>query len=390
MRTALTTTTTAVAIPAKVPLFDLARVLEPHRPALHAALQRCLEHGQFVLGPEVAAFEQQLALYTAAPHAIGVSSGTDALLATFMALLSQGRLQPGDEILVTSFTFIATASSVLRAGLRPVFVDLAPGEFCPDVEQFEAAWGPRTRGILVVHLFGAPHPLEGVRDLCALHGALLIEDCAQAIGAHQPDGRHVGLHGDAGTLSFFPAKNLGALGDGGAVFTADAALAQRVREIRQHGCAVRYQHDHLGGNFRLDSLHAAFLGVLLPHLDGWIAQRRRHAEMYAGELGPLAAAHPDRLVLPALLPGHAWNQYVVRTPHRDRLRAALDAAGVGSAVYYPIPLHKMAALAGAQPISVLPEAERACTEVLALPVYPGLTEYEHARVTEVVATGLSW
>jgi dTDP-4-amino-4,6-dideoxygalactose transaminase len=380
-----------VTVPvAKVPLFDLVRVLEPHRPALHAALQRCLEHGQFVLGPEVAAFEQQLGRYTAAPNVIGVSSGTDALLATFLALLSQGRLQPGDEILVTSFTFIATATSVLRAGLRPVFVDLAPNCFHPEIEQYQAAWGPRTRGILVVHLFGAPQPLADLRNLCGVHDALLIEDCAQAIGAHQPDGLHVGMHGDVGTLSFFPAKNLGALGDGGAVLTADAALGQRVREIRQHGCAVRYQHDHLGGNFRLDSLHAAFLGVLLPHLDGWIAQRRKHAQMYTDVLSPLAAAHPERLILPAMTPGHAWNQFVVRTPQRDRLRAALDAAGIGSAVYYPTPLHKMAALAGARPAASLPQAERACAEVLALPVYPGLTEYEHARVTEVVATSLSW
>ncbi len=373
--------------PAKVALLDLARVLAPHREALHAALERCLSHGTFVLGPEVLKFEQQLKDYVGASQAIGVSSGTDALLATFMALLSQGRLQPGDEILTTSFTFIATATSVLRAGLRPVFVDLAPGQFHPDVAEYEAAWGERTRGVLIVHLFGEPQPLQDVLELCERKGGLVIEDCAQAIGARAGDGKHVGRAGTAATLSFFPAKNLGTLGDGGAVFTDDEALGQRVREIRQHGCAVRYQHLNLGGNFRLDALHAAFLGVLLPQLDGWIERRRAHAEAYSHAFAPLANA--GKLKLPKLVPGHAWNQYVVRTEQRDRLRQALDDAGIGNAIYYPNALHQQGALAAANPIASLPLAERACTEVLALPIYPGLTEYERDRVTEVVTSSLA-
>lgn len=372
---------------AKVPLFDLTRMLAPHRQALQEALGRCLDHGVFVLGPEVAAFERQLAGYLGVAHAVGVSSGTDALLATFLALISQGRLRAGDEILTTSFTFIATATSVLRAGLRPVFVDLAPGKFHPDLAQYEAAWGPRTRGVLAVHLFGEAQPLEGVAELVQRQGGVLIEDCAQAIGAKAADGRQVGRLGTAGTFSFFPAKNLGALGDGGAVVTEDDALALRVREIRQHGCAVRYQHLYLGGNFRLDALHAAFLGVLLPELDGWIERRRAHAQAYTRDFQDLAAA--GKVVLPASTPGHAWNQYVVRTPERDRLRQALDAAGIGSAIYYPSALHQQGALAAAHPPAHLPLAELACAQVLALPIYPGLTEYERGRVTEVVTASLA-
>jgi len=368
--------------PPPVALLDLARMLGPHKDALHAALERCLTHGQLVLGPEVLNFERDLGQYLGSPHVVGVSSGTDALLATFMALGPE----PGDEVLTTAFTFISTATSVLRAGLRPVFVDLAPGLFYPDVEQFEAAWTPRTRAVLSVHLFGEPQPLTQVAALCARRGALLVEDCAQAIGARAADGRSVGRTGIAGTLSFFPAKNLGALGDGGAVFSDDAALAAKVREKRQHGCAVRYQHQHLGGNFRLDALQAAFLGVLLPQLDGWVALRRQHADAWESALAPIAAGlGPDRLTLPVEVPGHAWNQYVIRTNQRDALRAALDAAGVGTAIYYPSALHRQGALAAAHPAPSLPEAERACAEVLALPVYPGLTTAEQTRAAEVVA-----
>lgn len=363
-----------------VPLFDLARVLEPLRPQLHAALERCLTHGVFVLGPEVLAFEKAFAAYTGAEHVIGVSSGTDALLLTFMALDQKG-LEPGDEVLCTPFTFIATATSVLRAGLRPVFVDLSPGKFYPGVDQFRAAWTPRTKAVLNVHLFGEPQPLDALAALCAERGAVLIEDCAQAHGAWQPDGRSVGKIGLAGAFSFFPAKNLGALGDGGAVVTDDADFAQRIREKRQHGGAVRYQFNHLGGNFRLDALHAAFLQVLLPELDGWVAKRRANAQAYDAAWAAIGA---DRLQLPALTPGHAWNQYVVRTPQRDALKAALEKAGIGVAVYYPTALHQLGALAAAQPPAHLPETEQACREVLAVPIYPGLREDERQEVIDTV------
>lgn len=374
-----------------VAFFDFARVLQPLQPALHEALQRCLTHGQFVLGPEVKRFEGELTSYIGLPHAVGLSSGTDSLLAIFSALqLTAGQhapLQPGDEVLTTPYTFISTATSVLRAGLRPVFADLAPGEFSPGLAQWQAARTAKTRAVLVVHLFGEPLDLAELKAWCDAEGLVLIEDCAQAIGAKFADGSHVGTAGLAGALSFFPAKNLGALGDGGACLTADAALAKRVTEVRQHGCAVRYFHDHLGGNFRLDALHAAFLSVLLPQLDGWVAARRSHAERYLAELAPLAAA--GKVVLPDSVPGHAWNQFVIRTECRDAVQAALQQAGIGSAVYYPSALHQQGALAAAKPPAVMAEAERACREVLALPVYPGLTEAEQTEVLTVLSEALA-
>ncbi len=370
---------------AKVPLFDLARVLEPLKPELHLALERCLRHGIFVLGPEVLAFEKQLAQYVGAEHVVGLSSGTDALLATLMAL----DLPKNSEILTTPFTFIASATSILRADLRPVFVDIAPGKFYPDLRDYERAWTANTRGILNVHLFGEPQPLTEVAALCRAKGGVLVEDCAQAIGARAGDLRHAGRAGVAGTLSFFPAKNLGTLGDGGAFFSDDADLAKRVREKRQHGCSVRYQHTHLGGNFRLDALHAAFLQVLLPQLDSWLLLRAQNATAYDHALRPLAETRPERLQLPAMTAGHAWNQYVIRSPQRDHVKATLDAAGVGNAIYYPSALHTQGALAAAGPFVPLPNAEKACEEVLALPIYPGLTEYERARVIEVVAHALA-
>lgn len=373
-----------------VAFFDFARVLAPLQPDLHSALQRCLTHGQFVLGPEVKRFEGELASYTGHSHAVGLSSGTDALLATFLALqLTAGpfdKLLPADEVLTTPFTFISTATSVLRAGLRPVFADLAPGSFSPSLAQWQAARTPRTRAVLVVHLFGEPLDVTELKAWCDAEGLVLVEDCAQAIGARFADGRHVGTMGLAGALSFFPAKNLGALGDGGACLTQDAALAKRVTEVRQHGCAVRYFHDHLGGNFRLDALHAAFLSVLLPQLDGWVAARRAHAERYLRELAPLQTA--GLLQLPTPQPGHAWNQFVIRTPHRDALQSKLQQAGIATAVYYPSALHQQGALAAAKPPAQLPLAKQACRQVLALPVYPGLTDAEQSEVVTALSDAM--
>ncbi len=371
-----------------VPFFDMVRMLEPLRDELHAAFDRCLRHGTFVLGPEVQTFEGRLARQLNIAHAIGVSSGTDALLATLLGLQRTAGtvppLQPGDEVLTTPFSFISTATSILRAGLRPVFADLAPGRLHPSVDQFEAAWTPRTRAVLVVHLFGEPLDLSQIKGLCRDHDAVLVEDCAQAIGATFKGGESVGTSGIAGCFSFFPAKNLGALGDGGAVVTADDALAACVREKRQHGQAMRYQFEHLGGNFRLDALQAAMLGVLLPHLDDWILQRRRNAARYLAALSHLARLRPDLLRLPADLPGHGWNQFVVRSSDRATLRNALQNAGVQTQIYYPSALHQQGALAAAQPPATLPEAEMACREVLALPIAPGLTEAAQDRVIAAI------
>lgn len=375
-----------------VPFYEASRVLLPLKAELTAALERCLGHGTFVLGPEVERFEKGLAEYLGVAHAVGVSSGTDALLATFQALQLDydglAPLRPGDEILTTPFSFISSATSILRAGLRPVFADVARGALHPGATELEQAWTPRTRAVLVVHLFGEPLDLEGISALCAARGAVLIEDCAQAIGARYAQGPlhggSVGRRGAAGCFSFFPAKNLGALGDGGAVITGNPRLAARVREQRQHGQAKRYQFDSLGGNFRLDALQAAFLGTLLPHLDGWIADRRRRARHYLAALGDLAARRPELLTLPRDCPEHGWNQFVVRSQERNHLKEVLQAAGVPTQIYYPSALHQQGALASAQPPATLAETERACQEVLALPIAPGLSAAEEQRVIDAV------
>ncbi len=365
-----------------VPFVDLKRLQAPLRADLEAAFSRVLDHGIYVLGPEVQAFEQQLSGYLGAADTAGVSCGTDALLAAFLAL----GLPAGGEILMTPLSFIASASSVLRAGLRPVFVDLPDIGFHPSPQAFEDAWTPATVGVLAVHLFGEPVPMADVAALCARRGGVLVEDCAQAIGARTPSGASVGLAGAAGTLSFFPAKNLGALGDGGAVFGSDPALIAHVRRIRQHGRRARDAYDELGGNFRLDALQAAMLRVLLPALDDWTQARAANAASYLAAFAPLERA--GQLQLPQPLAGHAWNQFCIRTPHRANLVEALTAAGIGHAVYYTRALHQQAALAAAVPAEHLPNAERCCAEVLAIPVYPGLTEAERNRVIEVVTQTL--
>lgn len=372
----------------QVPFFDMARVLAPLRGELHAALDRCLTHGTFVLGPEVVGFESKLAKWLRIPHAVGVSSGTDALLATFQALqLEVGAwtpLQPGDEVLTTPFSFISSATSVLRAGLRPVFADLAPGSFHPGLAELQRAATPRTRAVLVVHLFGEPLDIGPIATWCRERSLLLVEDCAQAIGAQQPDGQSVGAAGIAGCFSFFPAKNLGALGDGGAVVTGHEGLAAKVKEQRQHGQAVRYQFEHLGGNFRLDALQAAFLSTILPHLDGFLEQRRHLAARYMRALEPLARSRPDLLQLPPNRPGHAWNQFVVRSDDRSHLRQVLLQAGVATQIYYPSALHQQSALKAAHPPLRLPLAEQACRTVLALPVAPGLTDAEQDLIISTI------
>lgn len=370
-----------------IAFFDPVRLLAPHREALHAALERCLRHGTFILGPEVTAFESALASYTGSAHAIGMSSGTDALLATFLALQQAGTsdcapLQPGDEVLTTPFSFISTATSVSRAGLRPVFADLARDQFHPDAAAFERAWTPRTRAVLVVHLFGEPFDLTDIAALCAERGAILVEDCAQAIGArHGTSGRHVGTTGVAGCFSFFPAKNLGTLGDGGAAITDNPLLERQIRALRQHGQAQRYRFDEMGGNFRLDALHAAFLGVLLPHLDSWIADRQQRAARYLQALAPLEAMG---LRLPRAVAGHAWNQFVVRVKERDSIQRTLQQHGIPTQIYYPSALHQQGALRTAAPPACLVHAEQACRDVLALPIAPGLSGTDESRVVQAL------
>jgi dTDP-4-amino-4,6-dideoxygalactose transaminase len=355
-----------------IPLFDLRRLLIDIEPNIKLAFEKCLNEAKFINGPEVRVFESKLAEYMGIRYVNGVSNGTDALLASFMAL----NLNKGDEILVTPFTFVASATSIVRAGLKPVFVDLAEDSFHPSIEAFDAAMTPKTRGILAVHLFGEPsNDLQKLREYCDIKKIFLIEDCAQAMGTTWK-GDHVGTYGHISTFSFFPAKNLGCFGDGGAVATHSQDLAERVKKIRSHGSKIKYEHEILGGNFRLDTIQAAILGELLPELDSWLAKRKDNAEYYTECFRNL-----KQVKLPKHTDGHSWNQYTLRTDKRDELKKWLDTHQIGNAIYYPKALHKQKVFDC--DIS-LPEAEKRCNEVLSLPIYPGLSEEERDIIVETV------
>jgi len=336
------------------------------RADVERAIARVLDSAVFVGGPEVEGFEGELAAAAGARRAVGVSSGTDALLATLMAL----GVGPGDEVVTTPLTFFATAGAAARLGARPVFADVDDESLCLDPAAAAAAVTARTRAVAPVHLYGRPAALPSVP--CAV-----VEDAAQALGAGPPVGR-------AAAISFFPTKNLGALGDAGAVLTDDDDLADRVARLRVHGARPKYHHAIVGGNFRLDALQAAVLRAKLPHLGRWTAARRAHAARYRELFA--AARVPAELRLPAPHPAHVWHQFVVRAPRRDALRAHLAAAGVGTEVYYPVPLHLQPCFAdlGGRP-GQLPVAERAAAEVLALPVHPALGADAQAYVVDQVA-----
>ncbi len=336
----------------RVPQFDMASELAPVREAIEAAALRVIASGRFIGGPEVEAFERELAAWIGARHAIGVSSGTDALLVTLMAL----GVGAGDEVVTTPFTFIATASAIARLGARPVFVDVDDETLNLDPAAAAAACTERTRAVIPVHLFGRPATLPRI-------DVPVIEDAAQAIGACAPAG-------EAATLSFFPTKNLGALGDAGAVVTDDDELAARITTLRQHGGRVRYHHDVVGGNFRLDAIQAAVLRAKLPYVRSWTEARRSAAARYRERFA--AAVLPAELRLPAPHAAHVYHHFVIRAPRRDALREHLAAADIGSEVYYPIPLHRQPCFADLA-TGPFPIAERAATEVLALPMYPSLT-----------------
>lgn len=346
---------------------------------LTLAARRVLASGAMILGPEVDAFEREVASALGAPHAIGVSSGTDALLCALQAL----ELRAGDEVITTPFSFIATAEAILRAGATPRFVDIEPATYNLDATQVEAAVGERTRAILVVHLYGHPAELHGLQQIAERHALALVEDCAQAFGARL-DGRALGTWGAFGCFSFFPAKPLGGAGDGGLVTTGRPELAQRIRRLRVHGATAKYRHEQLGGNYRLDELQAALLRVKLARFDAALARRRELASRYAARL----PRHPD-LRLPTVEPGAepAWASYTLAVrERRDELAAFLLERGVQTAVHYPKPLHQQPALAPFLPRDVsLPHSERAAREVLSLPLFPSMTADQLEHVAASVA-----
>ncbi|MGH7477579.1 MAG: DegT/DnrJ/EryC1/StrS family aminotransferase [Longimicrobiales bacterium] len=363
-----------------VPLVDLKAQYAPLRQQLDEALGEVLEAQRFILGPQVEQLEKEAAAFLGTRHAVGCASGTDALLLALKAL----RLEPGDEVVVPSFTFFATAGAVWNAGLRPAFADIDGRTFNVTAGTIEAALTERTRAVIVVHLYGQMATLAPIVELCRARGLTLIEDAAQAFGARQRiDFKllHAGTIGALGAYSFFPAKILGGFGDGGMITTADDELASRLRKLRVHGGERTYHHEMVGTNSRLDTVQAAILRVKLSHVRNWIERRNLIAEEYDFRFKKLA---PD-VVTPLRTPenDHGYGVYTLRVRDRDALKAGLDARGIGNAVYYPVPLHLQECFAElGYREGRLPESERAAREVISLPVYPELTE---AQVAEVVA-----
>jgi len=383
-----------------VPPFSLEEQLRQLGDSLDQAVLQVLRSGQYIGGGVVSAFEASFAEACSVRHAIGCNSGTDALTLALRAL----DIGPGDEVITSSFSFFATAEAISNVGATPVFVDVDPGSYLIDLDRIEAALTPATRALMPVHLFGRPVDMERINAIARRHGLRVIEDCAQATGASWA-GRPVGSWGDAGCFSFFPTKNLGAAGDGGAVVCSDTSLAQRVRELAVHGMPRRYLHTDLGYNSRLDALQAAVLNVKLPHLSRWVERRRRIAERYRQALADLdtiqiAEAGPE---------GHSWNQFVVRVPGcpaersscsghctpssdsatyglpeaccRDWLKQRLQEEGVITIIYYPIPIHRQPAYSElGYGSGSLPVTERLCAEVLSLPIFPELTDEQQERV----------
>lgn len=368
----------------EVPLLDLQAQYRPIREELLAAVVRVCDSQRFILGPEVEAFEAEMAAHIGVGHAIGVSSGTDALLAAMMAF----GIGPGDEVITTTYSFFATAGCIARLGATPKLVDIDPLTYNLSPDAVSAAVTPRTKAIIPVHLYGLCAEMDPIHDIAREAGVPVIEDACQAIGATDR-GRQAGTMGTAACFSFFPSKNLGGFGDGGLVTTNDGALASEIRAIRNHGETSRYHHQQIGGNFRLDALQAAVLRVKLPHLARWTAGRRDNAARYHDLFGTLFPAGP--IVLPIEPPDklHIYNQFVVRVPDRDRVRAFLAEQGIGTAIYYPVPFHLQRCFdsLGHRP-GDFPVAEEAAESTLALPIYGELTAAQQESVVRAIADAI--
>jgi dTDP-4-amino-4,6-dideoxygalactose transaminase len=360
----------------KIPLLDLKAQYAGIREEVMQAVSEVLESQVCILGPKVEELEKKVASLSDCKYAVGMSSGTDALLAALMAL----NIGEDDEVVTTPFTFFATAGCVARVGAVPVFVDIEPKTFNIDPAKIEAAITPKTKAIIPVHLFGQMCDMDPIMEIADRHGIPVIEDAAQAISATLK-GRKAGSVGAVGCFSFFPSKNLGGAGDGGMCVTNDAALHERLLLMRSHGSKPKYYHKLVGGNFRLDPLQAAVLLVKLPHLEAWSAARRRNAslydELFAGTSVGMPYIRPDCQSI--------FNQYSIRVQHRDLVRKALTEATVGTEIYYPVPMHLQECFAGkCRVVGSLGESEKAANEVLALPIYPELTGEQIAYVAAAV------
>lgn len=362
-----------------IPILDLSPETDALWPELTSAVERVMRSGQFIGGPEVAAFEAEAADYLGVKHAIGVNSGTDALI---IGLRSLG-VKPGDEVITSPFSFFATAEAISNIGATPVFADIDADSFNIDVDAIEAAITPRTKALLPVHLYGRPAAMGQIMQLADQHGLKVLEDCAQSFGARY-QGQHTGAIGHLGAFSFYPTKNLGAFGDGGLITTNDDQAAELARMLGAHGSKKRYHNVMLGYNSRLDAMQAALLRVKLPRVDQWNATRIATATRY----NQLLAEAPG-VITPALAAGHVFHQYTVRLPgaDRDAVQQKMAQQGVGTMVYYPIPQDCLPVYDGAHPTN--PVSQRAAQEVLSLPIGTGLGESDLVRVTEALRAALA-
>ena len=363
-----------------IPLLDLEAQYRPLRDQLLAAIERVCDSQRFIMGPEIAALEGEMASMLGIRHAVAVSSGTDALLLALMAL----DVKAGDEIITPTYSFFATAGSVARVGARPVLVDIDPLTYTVDPDAVTRAITPRTRAIMPVHLFGLSADLDPILDTAGRAGIPVIEDAAQAIGATY-GARAVGGIGALGCFSFFPSKNLGAFGDAGLVTTHDETLARRVHLLRTHGMEPKYFHHAVGGNFRMDALQAAVLRVKAPHLASWTDARRANADRYRRRFRDAGLDRP--IALPVEPPGrrHIFNQFIIRYPGRDALKRHLDERGIGNEIYYPVPFHLQPCFAGlGYRRGDFPHAERAASETLAIPIYGELTTAAQDQVVSAI------
>jgi dTDP-4-amino-4,6-dideoxygalactose transaminase len=379
----------------KIPVLDLSPQIAAHRGEIMDAIEAVVDSGGFVLGPRVAELEEAIASYVGSRHAIGVASGSDALLIALMAL----HIGPDDAVITTPYTFFATAGAIWRVGALPIFVDIRPDSFnidaAPVAEYLEEgceedartgfrrdrASGRLVRAIIPVHLFGQCAEMDAIMGLAEKHNVAVIEDAAQALGA-ACNGRRAGSIGRIGCLSFYPTKNLGGFGDGGMITTSDDAVAKVCRVIRVHGSEPKYYHSRVGINSRLDAVQAAVLLVGLNHLDEWAAMRREHARAYTESLQDTPG-----LKAPQILPGnrHVFNQYVIRSDRRDALRSFLADRGIGSEIYYPLSLHMQECFATlGHRAGAFPESERACVESLAIPMFPYLTVEQRTTVIDAI------
>jgi dTDP-4-amino-4,6-dideoxygalactose transaminase len=364
-----------------VPLLDLSGQYQPIRNEILAALTRVADSQRFIMGAEVEAFEREMAARLEVEHAIGVSSGTDALLVAMMAL----GIGPGTEVIVPTYSFFATAGCVIRLGATPVFVDIDPVTFNLTADGVRRALSPRTRGIIPVHLYGLTADMDALSAVADEARVPIIEDAAQAIGARYR-GRQAGSIGQIGCFSFFPSKNLGAFGDAGLVTTNDASLAQEVRLLRNHGMEPKYCHSRIGGNFRLDAIQAAVLRVKAPHLGAWTEARRRNADRYRSLFGRHGLEGTVELPVEPEGCTHIYNQFVIRGAERDALRDHLTSRRIGTEVYYPIPFHRQACFSELRSsLGEFPVADRAAASSLALPIFGELSQQQQEHVVRGIA-----